>query len=286
MPGNALPNDQKKVAGPDTLIHHIQISLSRYGLNNGLGHSGLSRTFRPSAVLLPLSQVCCGTAANSDEICLIFNKRSEKVRQPGDLCYPGGSLSALDKILAALLHLPGTALHKWPFWKQWRRNHSTRARQLSVLLAACLREAWEEMRLSPWQIIFLGPLPAQQLVLFKRRIFPFVCWTGRYQRLKPNWEVARIVPIALNRLLDPEAYGRYRIAFKGPNETMPQKKDYPCFLHRDDHADEILWGATFRITMDFLKIVFDFEPPAMNRLPVIKGRLDHSYLTGSQLNAP
>lgn len=276
---------QKNLNQPETLIHHIQVSLSQNGLNNGLGYPDRHNYRRPSAVLLPLSQSKAALKGKPGEICLIFNKRSTKVRQPGDLCYPGGSVSPLDRILAAMLYLPGAALYKWPFRKQWRRKRTVRTGQFSVMLAACLREAWEEMRLSPLQINFLGPLPVQQLVMFNRRIFPFVCWAAPHQRLKPNWEVTRIVHIPLKRLLNPDGYGRYRITFKGPDEATLQKKDFHCFLHKDEHADEILWGATFRITMDFLKIVFGFEPPAMNELPVVRGRLGQEYLVGSRRGA-
>jgi hypothetical protein len=43
---------------------------------------------------------------------------------------------------------------------------------------------------------------------------------------------------------------------------------------------DILWGATYRIAMDFLKIVFGFEPPPVEALPAVAGELATSYFTG------
>ena len=53
---------------------------------------------------------------------LILNKRSRHVRQPSDLCCPGGGVRpALDSFLARWLRLPAPPLSRWPkgFW--WRR---------------------------------------------------------------------------------------------------------------------------------------------------------------------
>jgi hypothetical protein len=45
---------------------------------------------------------------------------------------------------------------------------------------------------------------------------------------------------------------------------------------------ELLWGATYRITMRLLEITFDFAPPAIGDLPRIDGRLSERYLTGER----
>jgi hypothetical protein len=57
-------------------------------------------------------------------------------------------------------------------------------------------------------------------------------------------------------------------------------RDYPCFRFQNNSDIEILWGATFRITTVFMEYVFGFKPPDLETLPVIKGSLDQSYLTG------
>ena len=61
----------------------------------------------------------------------------------------------------------------------------------------------------------------------------------------------------------------------------PDVKDYPCFVHEHPDGHEVLWGATFRITMVFLEIVFGFKPPVMESLPIVHGSLDENYLTGN-----
>jgi hypothetical protein len=45
---------------------------------------------------------------------------------------------------------------------------------------------------------------------------------------------------------------------------------------------EVLWGATYRITVGFLENIFDFNPPALKTLPVVEGALDQMYLTGQK----
>jgi hypothetical protein len=110
-----------------------------------------------------------------------------------------------------------------------------------------------------------------------------VCWIGRQKRFFPNWEVERVVHIPLRNLLNPSHYARYRlhIGRSNKNGSHPNMKDYPCFVHKYPDGHEVLWGATFRITMVFLEIVFGFKPPAIESLPVVYGSLAENYLTGN-----
>src|SRR5512138_282637 len=79
-------------------------------------------------------------AGNPEEICIILNKRSRRVRQSGDLCCPGGTFDAqIDPYLARLLSIPGSPLSAWPFWSRLRRECPQEARLLSLLLATSLR---------------------------------------------------------------------------------------------------------------------------------------------------
>ncbi len=219
----------------------------------------------------------------SPEPCLILNKRSPKIRQPGDLCCPGGSISSRqDSYLAKLLYLPGSPLTRWPYWSHWRKYRRQEARNLSLLFATSLRESFEEMRLNPLGLKFLGPLPFQRLVMFTRVIFPMVCWVSYQKRFFPNWEVEKIIKIPLRNLINPSNYACYRLHINiSKGNKKPYNTDYPCFLHEHQDGSEILWGATFRITMVFLEIVFGFEPPDIESLPVVSGTLDENYYTGS-----
>ncbi len=263
------------------LIRHLQETLTRH-----MGHNVSDRLTQPaegksSAVLLTLT---CHriTPRKVPEVCLILNKRSPTVRQPGDLCYPGGGPAKQDRLWAGLLRLPHSPLTKWPAWPAWRLGHKDRVREISMLLATGMREAWEEMRLNPLQVSFLGSLPVQRLVMFDRLIHPMVGWLVPRQRFKTNWEVARIVYIPLRQLLTPQQYGRYRIKIAADDGQTLHSRDFPCFVHRDARGEEVLWGATYRITQDLLRIGFGFNAPAMDRLAVIKGRLDQAYLDGSR----
>ncbi|MDX2439541.1 MAG: CoA pyrophosphatase [Desulfobacterales bacterium] len=218
------------------------------------------------------------------EPCLILNKRSLKVKQAGDLCYTGGSISSpLDSFLAKLLYLPGSSLSNWPYWHKWRKEQHRQAQRLALLFATSLREGFEEMRLNPFRVKFLGPLPPQQLVMFQRVIYPMVCWISGQKRFTPNWEVEKIVYIPLKNLLMHSNYARYRLNIKTQhgNEKNSIVKDFPCFLHEHNDGVEKLWGATFRITMVFLEIVFGFKPPDIESLPIVHGTLDENYLTGN-----
>lgn len=219
----------------------------------------------------------------SSDLSLILNKRSLKVKQPGDLCYPGGSISSrLDSFLAKLLYLPGSPLTRWPYWSKWRMQRHRETKTLALLFATSLRESFEEMRLNPLGVNFLGPLPSQRLVMFRKVIYPMVCWAQGQKRFFPNREVERVVFIPIKNLVNPSNYALYRLRLEMPSrdENKPGSMDYPCFIHRNKDESEVLWGATFRITMVFLEIVFGFKPPGMASLPVVHGTLTEYYLTG------
>lgn len=231
---------------------------------------------KPSAVLFLLG-------GGGTEPVLILNKRSRRVKQPGDLCCPGGSISPrMDLLAAKLLGLPLLPLGNWPPWREWRRSQPADARRLAILLATCLRESFEEMRLNPLGVRFLGPLPAQRLIMFRRIIFPMAGWVSGQRQFVPNWEVEKIVRIPLRCLLNPSHYARYRLSFSAPVATQFKRRteDFPCFVFGEGDGRELLWGATFRVVMVFLELVFGFRPPALEQLPVVSGRIRRHYLTG------
>jgi hypothetical protein len=176
------------------------------------------------------------------------------------------------------LRLPQSPLTRWPHWRDWRRERLRQAEWLRLLLATGLRESVEEMRLNPFGVTFLGPLPVQLLVMFNRVIYPMAVWVSGQKRFYPNWEVAKIVYIPLRNLFDPTQYARYHLRIQNPS-AGDILNTFPCFRYEKAGEAEILWGATYRITIGFLKRVFDFEPPDMHSLPEIQGRLGKSYLS-------
>jgi 8-oxo-dGTP pyrophosphatase MutT (NUDIX family) len=264
-------------------------------LHEKTGHAALfperiSLSPTASAVLVLLGRETCGQGSGP-EPCLIFNKRSLEVKQPGDLCFPGGRISpGLDVYLSKALRLPFSPLTRWPYWEGWCRTRPMEAKRLVFLFAASLREGFEEMRLNPFRVRFLGPLPRQRLTMFDRVIYPMVGAIGRQRRFFPNWEVEKIVYIPLKDLLDGDGYGCYRVRMGYQDETAspaeghhirtPIIQDFPCFVHDSLEGREILWGATYRITTLFLELIFGFVPPPLTTLPIIEGALNTAYLTG------
>jgi 8-oxo-dGTP pyrophosphatase MutT (NUDIX family) len=219
-----------------------------------------------SAVLFLLARSPAG------EPVVILNKRSRQVRQPGDLCFPGGSIApGRDGLIAKILTLPHMPTARFA-------KH--RGRGLSLLLATGLRESFEEMRLNPFNVAYLGLLPTQRLVMFQRDIHPLVCWVSGQRRFFPNWEVEKVIFVPLKNLLEPEGYARYHLEMvSGSDPSLsPEPLQVLCFRIGDAGAQEFLWGATFRIILTFLDIVFGFTPPDPGALPVVFGRLDETYM--------
>ncbi len=269
---------------PDRLREHIR---KRLACTMDEGSVVAAARYFPHASSSVLLLLGCGLseAGCDQDVCLILNRRSRRVRQAGDLCCPGGTVEkALDPILAKFLSFPLLPLGRWPHWKELQKKAPRKARLTAVHLATCLRESWEEMRLNPLKVRFLGPLPPERLRLFTRVIHPLVGWIEGAHRFVPNWEVDRIVAIPLRNLLDERRYYRYRV-YVDPqvaHQVDPNPRDFPCFLHQDGVHVEVLWGATFRIVTLFLERVFDFVPPDVSEKPFVPGLLDRTYLNGAR----
>lgn len=260
---------------PPGLIAHVERALTAAALEHpAICAPAAGDLAAASAVLVLLG-------SRGGEPCLILNKRSERVRQPGDLCCPGGSVSPVwDARIARLLRLPLSPLRRWSGYRDFRRRRPEAARWMALFLATGLREAFEEMRLAPFRLKLLGPLPPHRLVLFRRMIFPAALWVPPTARFRPNWEVGAIVRIPLARLLDPGGYVRYRLRMSW-KEAAGAESDYPAFrFSAASSGPQILWGATYRIVVRFLEEVFGFTPPPLDARPAVRGDLGGDYLTG------
>ena len=219
----------------------------------------------------------------SPESCVILNKRSLKVRQPGDICCPGGGIMPrLDHWISHLLKLPFSPLRQWDYFHTWQQRAPDSMPRLGLLLATALREGLEEMRLNPMGVAFQGILPPEQLVMFNRVIYPLVGWIKYQQRFFPNWEVERIVRVPIRQLLNPDNYILLRLIPRANNHgrSADMPSDFPAFRHQSDEGTEILWGATYRIAMNFLSRVFNFIPPSTYNGVTVEKRLTSAYLTG------
>ncbi len=261
------------------LTAHIQEVLEARSICKSFFPQGVSQSAEASAVLFLLSGKCPNSQLPHNP-CLVLNKRSQMVKQPGDLCFPGGAVSqGLDPKLAQFIKLPFFPLSRWPYWPKWQKERPRQARRLSVLLATGIRESFEEMTLNPLGVRFLGPLPPQRLVMFRREIFPFVGWIHSQRRFFINREVEKIVHIPLRELLNKDNYARYKLLFnvpKGPVDSGSYQH-FPCFLHRTMMGTDVLWGATYRIVMIFLELIFEFKAPEMDRLDAVNGVIEETY---------
>ena len=134
----------------------------------------------------------------------------------------------------------------------------------------------------PWSVEFLGILPTYQLRVFRRGILPMVGWMRFNGRFRINWEVEKIVPVPLADFLKSERYaGCFFEPEDGVDNDVTLRPDaQPCFIYEDDGGREVLWGATYRIVMSFLSLVYGFEPPALEDRPVVRRTLSRAYLTG------
>ena len=222
---------------------------------------------------------------NNGEFIFQLIKRSAKVTQPGDLSCPGGLLhDFLDPLLRPLITSRLIPVLQGNVLKYTQMKDHATSRMITLFLTNAVREAWEETGLRPWNIVFLGPLPSYSLLLFKRTIFPLAGFVKREWHFSPNSEVESIIEIPLRSFFDERNYGIYSI--ETSNELAIDRRDpkeFPCLIIRGMQGNEdILWGATFFIIMNFLKIVLNFDIPDLHAKRVIKRTLGPEYLTGYQ----
>ena len=209
-------------------------------------------------------------------------KRSSRVSQPGDLSCPGGIISPfIDRILRPLLtHGPNPIIRGPARAYAFQREPALR-RIITLFLVNALRESWEEIGLSPLRVRFLGPLPTYGLKRFRRTIFPLAGFVRKPSPLNLNREVEKIVEIPLSSFYDGRSIGRFILSAPDTSDHgEAQSLQHPCLMHRSsDGAEEILWGATFHICVQFLEIVMDYRLPDWERGFAVRRTLGPDYLT-------
>lgn len=221
---------------------------------------------------------------DNGEFVFLLSKRSAAVPQSGDLSGPGGKLEPfMDRFLRFFIvhgfpsHLGGDPL------MYARERGKVTFDSIALFLASAVRESWEEIRLSPFNIRFLGPLPPYRLHLFKKTIFPVIGLVEKKWKFHPSREVEKMVEIPLEAFYNKKNYGFFSI--RSPDDTATGTGNgwkFPCLIHEDnDGEEEILWGATFNIIMSFLDIVFDFTLPEIEPERIIRKTLHPDYLTGN-----
>ena len=195
----------------------------------------------------------------------ILNKRSQEVSQPGDLCWPGGHpIPMADRFMADWVIPHILPMRKGPGFMAAKKRRPKTLDLISFYLANALRECWEEMRVGPRKVDFLGALPCYRLVGRKKIVYPMVGCLTKPVHFKISYEIERNVCLPLEDLWNHSRYGTYALTLTGKYRELAGTDTWelPCFaIARKDGPDDILWGATYMILMNLLKTVFGFIPP-------------------------
>jgi len=209
-------------------------------------------------------------------------KRSEKVSQAGDISCPGGMLQpGQDRRMSHLLktgvipHANGHNLNSSQF-----RDKET-ASLIRLFLSTALREAWEEVGLNPCNIVFLGALPSYSLTLLARTIFPVVCLTPKPFKYRLSSEVEKILEIPLSLFFNSANYAMLDIKTSLGKDAEPLQYQMPCLIIPDGlGGEDILWGATFNIINNFLRIISDDSLPSPSSSRTLNKVLTINYISG------
>ena len=182
-----------------------------------------------SAVLVPLVR-------QDGEYCLLYEIRSASVRQPGEVCFPGGKREAGE-----------------------------------TAIQCALRETWEEIGIPPEEIRVLAPLDLMQDIS-DRVVYPFLAEISAAgaARLKASAaEVKNVFFVPVDYLLNcKEEVYRYVVSAKvdddfpyeriGFPKTYPWRKGYmnvPIY----EYQGHFIWGMTGRMVRWFLQQLRQME---------------------------
>lgn len=208
-------------------------------------------------------------------------KRSQKVSQGGDISCPGGMLQPRQDTLLNFILKTGIL----PAVRGRRASRTQKvdrktAELINLFLTNALREAWEEIGLNPLNTKYLGALPSYTLSMFARTIFPVVCMTRKSFKYKLSSEVEKMVEIPLSYFFRNEYYATLNVTTSLGADTQLFQYQTPCLVIPDDEGNEdILWGATFNIIHNFLRIISDGSLPPMNSSRILEKILTNKYLS-------
>jgi hypothetical protein len=102
-------------------------------------------------------------------------------------------------------------------------------------------------------------------------------WKGR-----PNWEVEKIIRVPINAFFDSSNYARYILSSPGLPGNSGSKGGYdaPAFIVPGSRDEDVLWGATYSIAMDFLRLIPGFTGTNSPGHKIIERSLPEHYYTG------
>jgi len=209
-------------------------------------------------------------------------KRSEKVSQAGDISCPGGMLQPkLDNIISCFIKSGLISGMRKRIANDSPQRDKESISLISLFLSTALREAWEEIGLNPLNTIFLGALPSYSLTLFARTIFPVVCVTPKPYAYRLSSEVEKILEIPISSFFKSDNYAMLNIKASSGNDIGALQYQMPCLVIPDgENGMDILWGATFNIITNFLKIISDNGLPSSSSTRVLDKVLNINYISG------
>lgn len=255
-------------------------------MNTSRSSDGSEEFWRPAAVLLPiLFREKTGPGSGEGEFVFKLMRRSSEVVQSGDISCPGGTLNRYaDGFLRRFITAGFPPILRGDALAYAKKRGKGDFETITLFLANAVRESWEELGISPFNIRCLGPLPCRPLIAFTRVIFPLAGYVIQDWKPRPNFEVDKILSIPLQDFFNKENYGCFTIETDYKlRDNISGIRHFPCFIAKDEHGEEdILWGATFSIVMSFFKIVFDFDIPDLEGHRAFRKVLAAEYLTGNQ----
>ncbi len=206
-----LSDKEKLPALAKTKLAGISVNFARQmAVIESRRNSG--KPWQPAGVLIPIcfKEQLPGQGGSKGGFVVQLIRRSSKVAQGGDISGPGGMLSPrLDRLFRLPLAWGMTSILRGPARASAKNKGAEEYDATALFLANALRESWEELRLNPCNVDFLGPLPFHDLIMFTRTIFPLVGLVKKDQTYRPNSEVDRVVEIPLSAFFDEGHYATY-----------------------------------------------------------------------------
>lgn len=173
--------------------------------------------------------------------------------RPGDRPFPEAEESSIKAGVLILLYPYGEKLH----FVLTRRTQRVNFHQAQIsfpggrqepnesLVEAALREAYEELKI-PWESVhILGTLTPLYIPPSNYCIYPVVGAMDKRPGFEPSsFEVAEVIEVPLDYILNPENVKRERWYYKG-NEI-----EVPFF----DYKGHKIWGATAMVLAEFIEV--------------------------------
>ncbi|TMK57914.1 MAG: CoA pyrophosphatase [Actinobacteria bacterium] len=213
-PGDAAPWSGLSPDERRFSLADVRAACSTLAAPSGTSGLEVAGTTLPAAVLVPIFE-------EDGEARLILTKRPETMpTHQGQIAFPGGKLDPV--------HDPD-------------------------LCAAALREAYEEIGLSPSSVEIVAELDSIVTVSQLFTVTPFVGLIDRRPALSPHaTEVVAVFDVAISELLHPDTFREER--WDGPSfrEGQVQTPGLDRAVHFYELPGETMWGATARILTRFL----------------------------------